>query len=96
MDTRTKIVKLVLPSALPLIFTGLRLGLGVGWMVLIAAEMLAQNPGLGKFVWDEFQNGSSDSLARIMVAVFTIGIIGFLLDRPMHAIQSLFTFSDTR
>ena len=40
------------------IFTGMRLSLGVGWMVLIAAEMLAQNPGLGKFVWDEFQNGS--------------------------------------
>ena len=88
LSTWTKITKLVLPSALPFIFTGLRLSLGVGWMVLIAAEMLAQNPGLGKFVWDEFQNGSSDSLARIMVAVLTIGIIGFLLDRIMFAIQS--------
>jgi len=96
MGTWTKITKLVLPSALPLIFTGLRLSLGVGWMVLIAAEMLAQNPGLGKFVWDEFQNGSSSSLAKIMVAVFTIGIIGFLLDRLMYAIQSLFTFSSNR
>jgi len=96
MNTYTKITKLVLPSALPLIFTGLRLSLGVGWMVLIAAEMLAQNPGLGKFVWDEFQNGSSQSLAKIMVAVFTIGIIGFLLDRVMYALQSLFTFSNNR
>ncbi|WP_422393979.1 ABC transporter permease [Pontivivens ytuae] len=96
LDTKTRILKLVLPSALPLIFTGLRLSLGVGWMVLIAAEMLAQNPGLGKFVWDEFQNGSSDSLARIMVAVLTIGIIGYLLDRLMYAIQSMFTFSATR
>ena len=96
LNTWTKITKLVLPSALPLIFTGLRLSLGVGWMVLIAAEMLAQNPGLGKFVWDEFQNGSSQSLAKIMVAVFTIGIIGFLLDRLMYAIQSMFTFSATR
>ncbi|PRY21421.1 nitrate/nitrite transport system permease protein [Aliiruegeria haliotis] len=96
MNTRVKITKLVLPSALPLMFTGLRLSLGVGWMVLIAAEMLAQNPGLGKFVWDEFQNGSSQSLARIMVAVFTIGIIGFLLDRLMFALQSLFTFSNNR
>ncbi|MEO0681877.1 MAG: ABC transporter permease [Pseudomonadota bacterium] len=96
MNAWTKITKLVLPSALPLIFTGLRLSLGVGWMVLIAAEMLAQNPGLGKFVWDEFQNGSSDSLARIMVAVFTIGIIGFLLDRMMYAIQTLMTFSNQR
>ncbi|OHC46220.1 MAG: nitrate ABC transporter permease, partial [Rhodobacteraceae bacterium GWE1_64_9] len=92
----TKITRLVLPSALPLIFTGLRLSLGVGWMVLIAAEMLAQNPGLGKFVWDEFQNGSSQSLARIMVAVFTIGIIGFLLDRVMYALQSAFTFTNNR
>ncbi len=96
MSTWTKIRKLVLPSALPLIFTGLRLSLGVGWMVLIAAEMLAQNPGLGKFVWDEFQNGSSQSLAKIMVAVFTIGIIGFLLDRVMYAIQTLLTFSSNR
>ncbi|MBK8176767.1 MAG: ABC transporter permease [Rhodospirillales bacterium] len=92
----TKVRKLVLPSALPYIFTGLRLSLGVGWMVLIAAEMLAQNPGLGKFVWDEFQNGSSASLARIMVAVFTIGIIGFLLDRVMLAMQAAVTHSATR
>jgi len=96
MNTYTKITKLVLPSALPLIFTGLRLSLGVGWMVLIAAEMLAQNPGLGKFVWDEFQNGSSQSLAKIIVAVLTIGIIGFLLDRLMYAIQSLATFTNNR
>ncbi len=96
MNTYSKITKLVLPSALPLIFTGLRLSLGVGWMVLIAAEMLAQNPGLGKFVWDEFQNGSSQSLAKIMVAVFTIGIIGFLLDRVMFALQSMFTFTENR
>ena len=56
-------------------------------MVLIAAEMLAQNPGLGKFVWDEFQNGSSNSLGRIMVAVLTIGVIGFMLERVMLIIQ---------
>jgi nitrate/nitrite transport system permease protein len=96
LSTWTTIRKLVLPSALPLIFTGLRLSLGVGWMVLIAAEMLAQNPGLGKFVWDEFQNGSSDSLARIIVAVLTIGIIGFALDRVMYALQSAFTFTSNR
>ena len=83
----TKTVKIVLPSALPMMFTGLRLSLGIGWMVLIAAEMLAQNPGLGKFVWDEFQNGSSNSLARIMVAVIAIGVIGFLLDRGMLMLQ---------
>ncbi|MGE4302960.1 MAG: ABC transporter permease [Novosphingobium sp.] len=82
-----KLTKLVLPSSLPYIFTGMRLSLGVGWMVLIAAEMLAQNPGLGKFVWDEFQNGSSQSLARIMFAVIVIGLIGFLLDRIMMGVE---------
>ncbi|AWB66895.1 nitrate ABC transporter permease [Saccharobesus litoralis] len=81
------VAKIVMPCSIPMIFTGLRLSLGIGWMVLIAAEMLAQNPGLGKFVWDEFQNGSSDSLARIMVAVLVIGIIGFILDRVMLMIQ---------
>lgn len=90
----TRIVKIVIPSSLPLIFTGLRLSLGVGWMVLIAAEMLAQNPGLGKFVWDEFQNGSSHSLGRIMVAVLTIGAIGFLLDRIMLTLQQMFSFGE--
>lgn len=88
----TNITKIVLPSSVPMIFTGLRLSLGVGWMVLIAAEMLAQNPGLGKFVWDEFQNGSSQSLSRIMVAVLTIGIIGFILDRIMLLLQKTFSW----
>lgn len=96
LPTTKTVTKVVMPSAMPLIFTGLRLSLGVGWMVLIAAEMLAQNPGLGKFVWDEFQNGSSDSLARIIVAVLTIGLIGFMLDRVMFALQQAFTFSANR
>jgi len=81
--------KIVLPASIPMIFTGMRLSLGIAWMVLIAAEMLAQNPGLGKFVWDEFQNGSSDSLGRIMAAVIVIGFIGFLLDRAMLQIQRI-------
>lgn len=88
----THVVKIVLPASTPMIFTGLRLSLATGWMVLIAAEMLAQNPGLGKFIWDEFQNGSSDSLGRIMVAVVTIGIIGFFLDRAMLFVQSRFSW----
>jgi nitrate/nitrite transport system permease protein len=83
----THVTKIVIPASIPAVFTGLRLSLGIAWMVLIAAEMLAQNPGLGKFVWDEFQNGSSNSLGRIMVAVLAIGVIGFLLDRLMLMIQ---------
>jgi len=88
----TTVFKIVVPSSIPMIFTGLRISLGIGWMVLIAAEMLAQNPGLGKFVWDEFQNGSSSSLGRIMVAVLTIGILGFMLDRIMLTMQKFFSY----
>lgn len=93
LDTWTRVRKIIIPSALPMMFAGLRISLGVGWMVLIAAEMLAQNPGLGKFVWDMFQNGSSDTLAQIMVAVFTIGIIGFALDRVMVILQRSVSYS---
>lgn len=88
----TTVMKIVIPSSIPMIFTGLRISLGIGWMVLIAAEMLAQNPGLGKFIWDEFQNGSSASLGRIMVAVITIGILGFMLDRVMLTMQKFFSY----
>lgn len=84
----THVVKIVLPSAIPMMFTGLRISLGIAWMVLIAAEMLSQNPGLGKFVWDEFQNGSSESLSRICLAILVIGLIGFLLDRAILMLQS--------
>lgn len=91
----THIFKIVLPSSVPMMFAGLRVSLGIGWMVLIAAEMLAQNPGLGKFVWDEFQNGSSNSLARIMVAVFAIGLVGFLLDRIMLMVQRSVSWDKT-
>jgi len=91
----TNVFKIVLPSSIPMMFAGLRVSLGIGWMVLIAAEMLAQNPGLGKFVWDEFQNGSSNSLARIMVAVLAIGLIGFFLDRSMLLLQKKVSWDKT-
>ncbi|UTF59339.1 ABC transporter permease [Gilvimarinus sp. DA14] len=91
----THVKTIVLPSAIPMMFTGLRLSLGIAWMVLIAAEMLAQNPGLGKFVWDEFQNGSSNSLGRICVAVLMIGFIGFLLDRALLLLQSWVNWDKT-
>src|SRR5690554_63001 len=90
----THVRKVVLPSSIPIIFTGLRVSLGIAWMVLIAAEMLAQSPGLGKFVWDEFQNGSSQSLSRIMAAVLAIGFIGFVLDRIMLVIQKKIAWNE--
>lgn len=90
----TRLFKIVIPSSLPLMFAGLRISLGVGWMVLIAAEALSSSDGLGKFVWDEYQNGSSQSFANIILACFIVGIIGFFLDRIMIILQKLVTFDD--
>ncbi|MDP4638278.1 MAG: ABC transporter permease subunit, partial [Verrucomicrobiales bacterium] len=90
----TRLFKIVIPSSLPLMFAGLRISLGVGWMVLIAAEALSSSDGLGKFVWDEYQNGSSQSFANIILACFIVGIIGFFLDRVMIIFQKLVTFDD--
>lgn len=87
-----RLFKIVLPSALPLVFAGLRIFLGVGWMVLIAAELLASSEGLGKFVWDQFNNGASDSFAKMVVVVFVVGIIGLLLDRVMIVFQRAVSF----
>jgi len=89
-----KLFKIILPASLPLMFAGLRISLGVGWMVLIAADMLAQNPGLGKFVWDEFQNGSSQTYARIAFSAIIIGVIGLLLDRVMIFLRNLVSFGN--
>ena len=90
----SRLFKIVIPSSLPLVFAGLRISLGVGWMVLIAAEALSSSDGLGKFVWDEYQNGSSQSFANIILACFVVGIIGFFLDRLMIILQRLVSFDD--
>jgi nitrate/nitrite transport system permease protein len=87
-----RLTKIIIPSAMPLVFAGLRISLGVGWMVLIAAEALSSSDGLGKFVWDEYQNGSSFSFANIIYACFVVGIIGFFLDRMMIVLQRLVSF----
>ena len=87
-----QLFKIVIPSALPLMFTGLRISLGVGWMVLIAGELLSSSEGIGKFVWDMFNNGSSQTFAQMFVVVFVVGIIGLLFDRIMIVLQRLVSF----
>lgn len=88
----SRLFKIVIPSALPLIFAGLRISLGVGWMVLIAAELLSSSEGIGKFVWDMFNNGSSQTFAQMFVVVFVVGIVGLMLDRTMIVFQRLVSF----
>ncbi len=88
----SRLHQIVIPASLPLIFAGLRISLGIGWMVLIAAELLASSEGIGKFVWDQFNNGASDSFAKIIVTVFVVGSIGLVLDRIMIVFQRLVSF----
>ncbi|MEL7087550.1 MAG: ABC transporter permease subunit [Planctomycetota bacterium] len=88
----SRLFKIVLPSALPLMFAGMRISLGVGWMVLIAAELLASSEGIGKFVIDMFNNGSAESFAALFVVVFVVGAIGLFLDRVMIIFQRMVSF----
>ena len=76
----TTFTKIMLPATLPYIFTGYRLSLGIAWLVIVASEMLTGTPGVGGFLWQEY---NSLVYAHILLAIITIGVIGFALDRLM-------------
>ena len=77
--------KIVVPATLPYIFTGYRLSLGIAWLVIVASEMLTGTPGIGGFLWQEY---NSLIYAHILLAIITIGLIGFALDRLMGLAES--------
>ena len=70
--------KVVLPAAAPYIFTGLRIGIGLSWLAIVAAEMLTGGVGIGFFIWDAW---NSSNLSDIVVALIYVGLVGFILDR---------------
>ncbi len=80
--------RIMIPSAAPYIFTGLRIGIGLSWLAIVAAEMLTGGVGIGFFIWDAW---NSSKLSDIVVALFYIGVIGFILDRVVAAAGSLAT-----
>ncbi|MFY7806358.1 MAG: nitrate ABC transporter permease [Limnoraphis robusta] len=83
-----QLTKIILPASLPYIFTGLRISLGVAWLVIVAVEMLTGGIGIGFFVWDEW---SRLNLSSVFLAVFVIGITGLILDWMLCQIQELFS-----
>jgi len=85
------ITKIMIPYSLPHIFTGLRLSIGVAWMVIVAGEMLSGGIGLGYFVWEEGFNGGS--VGKILVAILIIGAVGLVLDRLFTGLQKRFTYA---
>jgi nitrate/nitrite transport system permease protein len=79
--------KIILPATLPYVFTGCRLSLGIAWLVIVAAEMLTGAPGVGGFLWQEY---NSLVYSHILLSIITIGVIGFLLDRLMGVVERKF------
>ena len=80
LSRTTTFTKIMLPATMPYIFAGYRLSLGIAWLVIVASEMLTGTPGVGGFLWQEY---NSLVYAHILLAIITIGVIGFGLDRLM-------------
>jgi nitrate/nitrite transport system permease protein len=80
--------KIMIPAAAPYIFTGLRIGIGLSWLAIVAAEMLIGGVGIGFFIWDAW---NSSHISEIILALFYVGIIGFLLDRMIAGLGKIVT-----
>ena len=83
------VFKIILPVAVPYIFTGMRLSLGTGWLVIVAAEMLTGGIGIGFWIWDEYNNLKYTS---IIIGIMIVGIVGLLLDVLMGYIADKFDY----
>jgi nitrate/nitrite transport system permease protein len=83
------ITKILFPSVLPYMLTGVRLSVGTAWLVIVAAEMLTGGVGIGFWVWDEWNNLN---VAHIIIAIFVIGIVGLLLENALVAVANRFSF----
>ncbi len=93
MPAWKKILKVILPASLPYIFTGLRISLGVAWLVIVAVEMLTGGIGIGFFVWDEW---SRLNLSSVFLAVFVIGVTGLVLDYLLGLLETKVTHRPVR
>jgi nitrate/nitrite transport system permease protein len=81
---------ILIPSTVPYIFTGLRIGVGLAWLAIVAAEMLASGAGgIGFYIWDAYNAGNDNSMSQIVLAVFLVGVVGLILDRLVGWLGSL-------
>jgi nitrate/nitrite transport system permease protein len=83
--------RVILPAAAPTIFTGMRISIGIAWLVIVAAEMLVGGTGIGYFVWNEWNNLS---ITNVITAILFIGIVGMLLDQLMAYLQRMVAYAD--
>jgi len=85
-----KVTKIILPVAVPFIFTGMRLSLGIAWLVIVAAEMLTGGIGIGFWIWDEYNNLNYHN---IIIGIIIVGLIGYLLDLMMGKLADFFDYT---
>jgi len=87
------LTKILFPSVLPYMLTGVRLAVGTAWLVIVAAEMLTGGVGIGFWVWDEWNNLN---VKNIIIAIFVIGIVGLMLEYALITIASAFTYEEVK
>ena len=85
-----KVIQIILPVAVPFIFTGMRLSLGIAWLVIVAAEMLTGGIGIGFWIWDEYNNLAYHN---IIIGIIIVGLVGFILDLIMGRIADYFDYT---
>ena len=83
--------RVILPAAAPTILTGMRISIGIAWLVIVAAEMLVGGTGIGYFVWNEWNNLS---IANVITAILFIGLVGMALDQLMACLQRFVSYAD--
>ena len=86
-----KAFAVILPAAAPTILTGMRISIGIAWLVIVAAEMLVGGTGIGYFVWNEWNNLS---ITNVIIAILMIGIVGMLLDQILARFTRMVTFPE--
>ena len=85
-----KVTQIILPVAVPFIFTGMRLSLGIAWLVIVAAEMLTGGIGIGFWIWDEYNNLN---YYNIIIGIIIVGLVGFILDLMMEKLADYFDYT---
>ncbi|MBD2338716.1 nitrate ABC transporter permease [Calothrix sp. FACHB-156] len=80
--------KIVFPATVPYIFTGLRIGIGLSWLAIVAAEMLVGGVGIGSFIWDAYNTTTETNMSEIIIALIYVGLVGLMLDRLVAFIAS--------
>jgi nitrate ABC transporter permease subunit len=89
LSKREYLFNILVPSTIPYIFTGLRIGIGLAWLAIVAAEMLKSDGGIGFFIWDAYNSGGENGNSAIILAILYVGLVGLLLDRLVGWIGSL-------